>query len=114
MLMLRLLGLAVLSLIFIQSDIFALVIALIFDYLLVFQLLPLRQSQDYQILTQLYPLPTSAKNLAAGKLIRGLTLLICLVELGVSLLVFQDKLLAVIFIPIAVFLGVLYPKYKLK
>ena len=114
MLMLRLLGLAVLSLIFIQSDVFALVIALIFYYLLVFQLLPLRQSQDYQILTQLYPLPTSAKNLAAGKLIRGLTLLICLVELGVSLLVFQDKLLAVIFIPIAVFLGVLYPKYKLK
>ena len=46
LLMLRLLGLAVLSLIFIPTVIFALLLALVFDYLLVFQLLPIRQSQD--------------------------------------------------------------------
>ncbi|GAX47871.1 ABC transporter permease [Pseudolactococcus reticulitermitis] len=114
LLMLRLLGLAVLSLIFIDSDIFALLLALVFDYLLVFQLLPIRQSQDYQMLTHLYPLKASAKNLAAGKLIRHLTVVVCLVELVVSLLTFQNKLLAAAFVPIAVFLGVLYPKFKLK
>ena len=114
LLMLRLLGLAVLSLIFIPTAIFALLLALVFDYLLVFQLLPIRQSQDYQLLTHLYPLKASAKNLAAGKLIRYLMFAVCLLELVVSLLTFQDKLLAAIFGPIAVFLGVLYPKWKLK
>ncbi|XOQ37679.1 MAG: ABC transporter permease [Lactococcus sp.] len=114
LLMLRLLGLAVLSLIFIPTAIFALLLALVFDYLLVFQLLPIRQSQDYQLLTHLYPLKASAKNLAAGKLIRYLMFAVCLLELVVSLLTFQDKLLAAVFVPIAVFLGVLYPKWKLK
>lgn len=88
LLMLRLLGLAVLSLIFIDSAIFALLLALVFDYLLVFQLLPIRQSQDYQLLTHLYPLKASAKNLAAGKLIQHLMFGVCLVELVVSLLAF--------------------------
>ena len=114
MLMLRLLGLAVLSLIFIHADIFALLLALIFDYLLVFQLFPIRESQDYQILTNLYPLKASAKNLAASKLIRNLVFAVSLVELVVSLLTFQNKLLAGIFVLLAVFLGVLYPKWKLK
>lgn len=114
MLTLRLLGLGVLSLVFVNADIFALLLALVFDYLLVFQLFPIRQSQDYQILTNLYPLKASAKNLAAGKLIRNLIVIVGLVELVVSLLTFQDKLLAAVFVPIVVFLGVLYPKWKLK
>ena len=114
LLMLRLLGLAVLSLIFIHADIFALLLALIFNYLLVFQLFPIRQSQDYQILTNLYPLKASAKNLAAGKLIRNLVFTVSLVELVVSLLTFQNKLLAGIFVLLAVLMGVLYPRWKLK
>jgi ABC-2 type transport system permease protein len=114
MLSLRLLVLAVLSLIFINTDIFALLLALLFDYLLVFQLLPLVQSQDYQILTSLYPVQAKVKKQAAGQLIRNVMWLISLIELVVRLLTFQVKALAGVFILTGLFLGIIYPNWKLK
>lgn len=114
MLMLRLTCLALLSLILLDHDLFALLLSLLFTYLLVFQLLPISQSQDYQVLTRLYPLHRADKKLAATKMIRNLVCMLSGIELVVSLVTFQDKRLALIFILSGIFLGEIYPALKIK
>lgn len=114
MLMLRLTGLAVLSLILLDHDLFALLLTLVFTYLLVFQLLPISQSQDYQIMTRLYPIHVADKKLAANKVISNLVLMVSGLELVVSLVTFQDKKLALVFILSGILLGRIYPALKLK
>jgi ABC-2 type transport system permease protein len=112
LLSLRLVGLAILSLIVINQDIFALLLSMVFDYLLVFQLLPLVKSQDYQILSQLYPLSEEVRREAANQLIRKLVISLTLVELIVSFVTFQEKIFSLSFLLIGLILGVLYPKVK--
>ena len=114
MLMLRLTGLGILSLVAIDNDLFSLVLALLFNYLLVFQLLPISQSQDYQMLARLYPIKADAKLAAAASVIRRLILLISGLQLVISLVTFHDIRLAGMFILSGLFLGVIYPKLKLK
>lgn len=114
MLMLRLTGLAILSLILLDNDLFALLLTLLFTYLLVFQLLPISQSQDYQIMARLYPIHVSDKKRAASKVISDLVLIVSGLELVVSLVTFQDKKLALVFILSGIFLGRVYPTLKLK
>lgn len=114
MLSARLLGLAILSLVFVDSDVFALLLVILFNYLLVFQLLPIRQSQDYQVLTQLYPLNQQVKLAAAAHLIQKIMFGVSILECLVSLVTFQDKWLSAVFILTALCLGLVYPKLKLK
>jgi len=114
MLMLRLTGLGILSLVAIDNDLFSLLLALLFNYLLVFQLLPISQSQDYQMLARLYPIKADAKLAAAASVIRRLILLISGLQLVISLVTFHDIRLAGMFILSGLFLGVIYPKLKLK
>lgn len=114
MLSARLLGLALLSLMAVHSDLFAFLLVALFNYLLVFQLLPIVKSQDYQVLTQLYPLSQADKCTAATNLIRNIMCGVALLECLVSLVTFQDKWLSVGFVLMAILLGMLYPKLKLK
>ncbi|GFH43310.1 ABC transporter permease [Lactococcus hodotermopsidis] len=114
MLTLRLSTLAILALIFIDNDVFALLLAVLFDYLLVFQLLPILQSQDYQILTKLYPITEQDKKRAARDLIRHLLIIMSVKDCLASLIFFENKVLAGIFVLTGVFLGVVYPRVKLK
>ncbi len=114
MLMLRLVGLTFLSLCLLDHDLFALLLSLLFTYLLVFQLLPISQSQDDQIMAKLYPISLTEKQLAAKKVIRYLVFIVSGLELVVSLVTFQDKRLALVFIVSGLFLGMVYPSLKLK
>lgn len=114
MLMLRLTGLSILSLVAIDNDLFSLLLVLLFNYLLVFQLLPISQSQDYQMLARLYPIKGDAKLAAASSVIRQLILVISGIQLLISLVTFHDIKLAGIFILSGLFLGGIYPKFKLK
>ncbi|GFH40578.1 ABC transporter permease [Lactococcus insecticola] len=111
---LRLTGLAVLSLVFIGNGVLALLLAVLFDYLLVFQLLPLGQSQDYQVLVSLYPSTHADKMRAAQGVIKRLILSVSAIELVLGLIRFDDKVLAVAFVFTGLFLGFVYPKLKLK
>jgi ABC-2 type transport system permease protein len=113
MLTLRLLGLSLLALTLSDQPVFAILLALLFNYLLVFQLLPLAQSQDYQLLTRLYPLPPSAKQTAAHQVISRLMLTISALESLVALVSLSDPKLALVFIVTGGLLGVAYPKWKL-
>ena len=58
---LRLLALSLLALIFISNRLVAVGLALVFNYLLLFQLLTLSQHFDYQYLTNLYPISEKQK-----------------------------------------------------
>ena len=114
MLMLRLVGLTFLSLCLLDHDLFALLLSLLFTYLLVFQLLPISQYQEYQIMTKLYPISLTEKQLKTKKIISYLVFLVSGLELVVSLVTFQDKRLALVFIVSGLFLGMVYPSLKLK
>ncbi|KKW71048.1 ABC transporter permease [Lactococcus cremoris] len=57
----RLLILSILSMIFVKNGIVAIVMVVVFNYLLIFQLLSLQTAFDYQLLTRIYPLKKAAK-----------------------------------------------------
>ena len=58
----RLLGLALLALLFVEQDLLAVGLTLLLNYLLLFQFLALYQHYDYQYMTQLYPADKQLKS----------------------------------------------------
>lgn len=106
----RLTFLALLSLIFISNDYLSMALALIFDYLLLFQLLSLYHHFDYHYLSILYPEDSKQKKADLLKLLRGLSLVFLIIEIGFT----GNFINAVI---MTIFFGVmayLYLPYKLK
>lgn len=77
---LRLLGLSLLSLVFVPQPFLAAGLALLFSYLLLFQLLALYKHFDYQYLTRLFPTPLETKKT---------NLLVCLRVIGGALVLPQ-------------------------
>ena len=63
----------------------------LFNYLLLFQLLALYHAFDYQYLTQLFPLDKGQKEKGLQAVVRGLTSFVLVVELVVGLVTFQEK-----------------------
>lgn len=84
---LRLLFLSLLSLVFVKAKLVALALTLIFNYLLLFQLLALAKHYDYQYLTHLFPLGTSLKKINLKQVLRGILYGLVLLE-GTALLIF--------------------------
>ena len=77
----RLFALAVLSLLFISNRFLAAGLALVFNYLLLFQLLALYNHYDYQYLIKLYPIGNQEKKQNLKQFLRVLAYLMTLVEL---------------------------------
>ena len=78
---LRLLALSLLALIFISNRLVAVGLALVFNYLLLFQLLTLSQHFDYQYLTNLYPISEKQKAANLKTFLKKLSYLLSFLEL---------------------------------
>lgn len=111
---LRLVFLALLSLIAIEEAWLSLGLVLVFHYLLLFQLLGLYKHYDYQYLTQLYPLDIKAKVKDFQHLLRVILYGLLVVETVVALLFIQEKIMVVILPIVSIFLHEVYLPIKLK
>ncbi|HFU3984192.1 TPA: ABC transporter permease [Streptococcus suis] len=111
---LRLLFLALLSLIAIEEAWLSLGLVLVFHYLLLFQLLGLYKHYDYQYMTQLYPLSVNDRKMDFRKLLRGILYGLLIVELIVALLFVQDNIWISLLPVIGLFLHEIYLPAKLK
>lgn len=111
---LRLVFLALLSLIAIEEAWLSLGLVLVFHYLLLFQLLGLYKHYDYQYLTQLYPLDKKRKMKDFQHLLRVILYWILMVETVVALLFIQEKIMVAILPIVSIFLHEVYLPIKLK
>lgn len=111
---LRLLLLSLLAVIFIEQSWIATAVVVLFNYLMLFQLLALYRAFDYQYLTQLFPLEKGEKEKGLQVVIRGLTSFVLLVELVVGLVIFQEKLPLLALLGAGLVLQVLYLPYQVK
>ena len=111
---LRLLLLSVLAQVFIEQAWIATAVVVLFNYLLLFQLLALYHAFDYQYLTQLFPLDKGQKEKGLQAVVRGLTSFVLLVELVVGLVTFQEKLALLALLGAGLVLLVLYLPYQVK
>lgn len=85
-------------------------LALIFDYLLLFQLLSLYHHFDYHYLSILYPEDSKQKKADLLKLLRGLSLVLLIIEIGFTGNFINAVIMTIFFWVIAY----LYLPYKLK
>lgn len=111
---LRLVFLALLSLIAIEEAWLSLGLVLVFHYLLLFQLLGLYKHYDYQYLTQLYPLDRKRKMKDFQYLLRVILYGLLMVEMVVALLFIQEKIMVAILPIVCIFLHEVYLPIKLK
>ncbi|MGT2771579.1 ABC transporter permease [Streptococcus marimammalium] len=106
----RLLILSTISLLFVPNPIISIGLALLFNYLLLFQLLTLFNHFDYHYLTKTYPIDSSLKAQNMFFFLRGLTLSLLVIELLLSFSVLGALLL----IGGNLLISELYLRYKVK
>ena len=111
---LRLLLLSLLAVIFIEQAWIATAVVILFNYLLLFQLLALYHAFDYQYLAQLFPLERGEKEKGLQEVIRGLTGFVLMVQLIVGLITLQEKLALLALLGAGLVLQVLYLPYQVK
>ena len=111
---LRLLLLSLLAEIFIEQSWIATAVVVLFNYLMLFQLLALYHAFDYQYLTQLFPLDKGQKERGLQAVVRGLTSFVLIVELVVGLVTFQEKQALLALLGAGLVLQVLYLPYQVK
>ena len=111
---LRLLFLSLLALIFIEQAWIATAVVVLFNYLLLFQLLALYHAFDYQYLTQLFPLDKGQKEKGLQAVVRGLTGFVLLVQLIVGVITLQEKLALLALLGAGLVLQILYLPYQVK
>ena len=111
---LRLLFLSLLAEIFIEQSWIATAVVVLFNYLMLFQLLALYRAFDYQYLTQLFPLEKGEKDKGLQEVIRGLTGFVLMVQLIVGLITLQEKLALLALLGAGLVLQVLYLPYQVK
>ena len=111
---LRLLLLSLLAEIFIEQSWIATAVVVLFNYLMLFQLLALYRAFDYQYLTQLFPLEKGEKEKGLQAVIRGLTGFVLMVQLIVGLITLQEKLALLALLGAGLVLQILYLPYQVK
>jgi len=111
---LRLLFLSLLALIFIEQAWIAAAVVVLFNYLLLFQLLALYHAFDYQYLTQLFPLEKGEKEKGLKQIVLGVGSAVLLLELLVGAVVFQEKIALLALVGASLFLQLFYLPYQLK
>lgn len=111
---LRLLGLSIVVFLFIPQTLVAVAVAGLLNYLLVFQLLGLYKAFDYQYLTRLFPLENRAKTRGLLQTVQSVILFVALIEGGLGLVVFEDKLLILALLAFTAFLAYVYAPFKVR
>lgn len=111
---LRLLFLSLLALLFIEQVWIATAVVVLFNYLLLFQLLALYHAFDYQYLTQLFPLEKGEKERGLKQIVVGVGIAVLLLELLVGAVVFQEKIALLALVGASLFLQLFYLPYQLK
>ncbi|MCP9038307.1 ABC transporter permease [Streptococcus oralis] len=111
---LRLLLLSLLALVFIEQAWIATAVVVLFNYLLLFQLLALYHAFDYQYLTQLFPLEKGEKEKGLKQIVLGVGSAVLLLELLVGAVVFQEKIALLALVGASLFLQLFYLPYQLK
>ena len=111
---LRLLFLSLLAVIFIEQAWIATAVVVLFNYLLLFQLLALYHAFDYQYLTQLFPLEKGEKEKGLKQIVVGVGIAVLLLELLVGAVVFQEKIALLALVGASLFLQLFYLPYQLK
>ena len=111
---LRLLLLSLLAVIFIEQSWIAMAVVVLFNYLLLFQLLALYHAFDYQYLTQLFPLEKGEKEKGLKQILLGVGSAVLLLELLVGAVVFQEKIALLALVGASLFLQLFYLPYQLK
>lgn len=111
---LRLLLLSLLAQVFIEQAWIATAVVVLFNYLLLFQLLALYHAFDYQYLTQLFPLEKGEKEKGLKQIVVGVGSAVLLLELLVGAVVFQEKIALLALVGASLFLQLFYLPYQLK
>ena len=111
---LRLLLLSLLAVIFIEQSWIATAVVVLFNYLMLFQLLALYRAFDYQYLTQLFPLEKGEKEKGLKQIVFGVGGVVLLLELLVGVVVFQEKTALLALVGASLFLQLFYLPYQVK
>lgn len=111
---LRLLLLSLLAVIFIEQSWIATAVVVLFNYLMLFQLLALYRAFDYQYLTQLFPLEKGEKEKGLKQIVLGVGSVVLLLELLVGAVVFQEKIALLALVGASLFLQLFYLPYQVK
>ena len=111
---LRLIILSLAALIFIEQSWIAVAIVILFNYLLLFQLLALYHAFDYQYLTQLFPVGKGQKEKGLKEILRAIGIFVLILESLIGLLVFKDKILVLALVGASLVLQFLYLPYQLR
>lgn len=110
----RLLILSILSMIFVKNGIVAIVMVVVFNYLLIFQLLSLQTAFDYQLLTRIYPLKKAAKTAGLRMIIFRVMMFVMIVELVLSLIFVRPFFLTLVILLVNFLLTKFYVRFRLK
>ena len=89
---LRLGILAGLATYFIKNSLLSALLVLVFNFMIIFQLLPLKKAYDYQLLTKIYPIKEVDEINNLKSFIWILTLVLLVFEVILSLIFYQKKL----------------------
>ena len=111
---LRLLFLSLLALVFVSQAWIAAAFAVLFNYLLVFQLTALYEAFDYQFLTQLFPIERGEKLKGARQIITSIGSSVLLAEVLTALPFFQDKTAVLAMLGATALLYLFYLPFKLR
>ncbi len=111
---LRLLLLSLLAVIFIDQVWIATAVVVLFNYLMLFQLLALYRAFDYQYLTQLFPLEKGEKEKGLKQIVLGVGSVVLLLELLVGAVVFQEKIALLALVGASLVLQLFYLPYQVK
>ncbi|HEY0222051.1 MAG TPA: ABC transporter permease [Lactovum miscens] len=115
----RLLFLSVLVLIFVTNTLFAVLFATVVNYLLIFQILSIEKSQDYQPLLKVYPIhPEDLTKAVKSILLKSLSLFLLVEYLFSGIFGFLggqlDFILLLVFYILSPIIFIIYIKYRLK
>lgn len=110
----RLLILSILSMSFVKNGIVAIVMVVVFNYLLIFQLLSLQTTFDYQLLTRIYPLKKAAKTAGLRMIIFRVMMFVTIVELVLSLIFVRPFFLTLVILLVNFLLTKFYVRFRLK
>ena len=111
---LRLLLLSLLAEIFIEQSWIAMAVVVLFNCLMLFQLLALYRAFDYQYLTQLFPLEKGEKEKGLKQIVVGVGSAVLLLELLVGVVIFQEKTALLALVVASLFLQLFYLPYQVK
>ncbi|MEY8463179.1 ABC transporter permease [Streptococcus merionis] len=111
---LRLVILSILSVVFVNQDLVATVLVLLFNYLLLFQLLALYGHYDYQYLTRLFPLPLVEKKKSLKAFLNRFFLFLLVLQVVLATIFFQDKVYLLGLVGVQLVFNLIYLPYKIE